>query len=205
MSFRLAVFDMDGTVFSSHLNWKEIRKELSIPEDTSILEDIFGRSLHDGKINRIKLAKLEAAEEANTRQSQPIANIERFLNHLRVTSTKTALITNNNRQNTEYLLNKYGFSFDIVITREMDMWKPGPEAFLHVLKISGIKAHETISFGDSIYDALASKRANIPNIFIINHNNSLDVKRFEGLAVSFFSDYNEMIDMYFRNSSIPSS
>lgn len=184
MKIRLAIFDMDGTVFESHLDWNGIRKELNL-ENQDILKGIYLRD----KVDRKKLQVLERHERENTLKTRPIAGIKNFLAYLRCGSAKLGLITNNSLENTEYLLNKFGFEFDMVITREMKLWKPGPKAFITIMQHYRTSAPETISIGDSLYDIDASKLAKISNIFIkINKH----LKGEPRPDVVFFRDYEEL-------------
>ena len=38
---KLAIFDMDGTVFENYLDWLQIRKELDIKQGGNILKEIY--------------------------------------------------------------------------------------------------------------------------------------------------------------------
>jgi HAD superfamily hydrolase (TIGR01549 family) len=183
---KLAIFDMDGTVFESHLDWKSIRKELNL-ENQNILKAIYPSS---GGVEVEKLRILEKHEKENTRITHPIPGIENFLSDLKSRSIKLGLITNNNKSNTEYLLNKFGIVFDMVITRELKLWKPDPAAFLMIMKQYRVSEPETMAIGDSIYDIEASRHAKIPNIFI-KMNKYLD--KHPQPDVIYFTDYKELL------------
>ena len=181
---KLAIFDMDGTVFESYLDWKNIKKNLGL-DNKNILKEIY----HNNRIDYQRLHILEQYEKENTLKTKPIAGIKSFLDFLRSISGTLALTTNNNRENTRYLLYKFQLDFDTVITREMKLWKPDPDAFLYLMDTHNCQAHETISIGDSHYDIEASKNAEIANIFIKN-SNSLKID--DQNNVVYFNDYFEL-------------
>lgn len=168
-NFDLCIFDMDGTIVNSSINWAEVRDELRIDPGKTILEEIIGPD----SVDEERLKKLQEIELKNALGAVPVSGIGFFLEKLNCYNKKTALITNNSDENTSYLLNKFKLRFDIVITREKRMWKPGPDAFLHVLRTFSIKPERTISIGDSQFDINASKSAGIKAIYIINKSKSM--------------------------------
>ena len=122
---KLAVFDMDGTVFTSHLDWLKIREELNIPPGGNILKEIY----NNNQVDKKRLEILESYEKENTLKTEPINGIPDFLFYLKKRNIATVLLTNNNRENTHYLLDKFDIEFDLVMTRELKLWKPDPDAF----------------------------------------------------------------------------
>jgi HAD superfamily hydrolase (TIGR01549 family) len=181
---RLALFDMDGTVFESYLNWAEIKKTMAI-KTGNILKEIYA----GGSVDTRKLEMLETYEEDNSLKTKPITGIEEFLSYLAEQQVNSALITNNNKRNTDYLLKKFNLSFDLVITREMNLWKPEPHGLLYAMEFYHRQPHETISIGDSNYDVWASREAGIKNIYIIQTPGKIIDT---GNNVHFFSDYFEL-------------
>ena len=195
---KLVIFDMDGTVFESYLDWKRIKKEMNI-KDGNILKDVYRNGVPDVE----KLSILENFEKENTLKTKPKKGISGFLSFLRSKKIKTALITNNNRKNTDFLLNKYNMDFDVIVTRELKLWKPDPDPFLYVMNIFDCKKEETVAIGDSHYDIITSQKANIPVVFIFNDKNVKgrgynikDYAKTEEIDVVFFDNYSELQEMF---------
>jgi HAD superfamily hydrolase (TIGR01509 family) len=184
---KLAIFDMDGTVFDSRLDWQQIRKELKINPGESILSSIY----KDNSTDEERLAILERYERENTMQAGPIKGVSDFLTYLKGQGTVAVLVTNNNRENTDYLLKKYKLDFHQVITREQKIWKPGPDAFLHVMTRYRSKPSETISIGDSHYDVKASRAARLSRIYIITGSESVQTHT-EEPGIVYFHDYEQL-------------
>jgi len=182
---KLAIFDMDGTVFESYLNWADIREELGI--ESNILKEIY----KDDRVDHPRLEILENYESENTSKTRPVNGVSRFLHYLGEQKIKTALITNNNSKNTDYLLNKFNLEFDTVVTREMRLWKPDPDAFFHVMELYGCGPDDVVSIGDSHYDIDASKAAGISAIFIIKKASG-SLPPVDDSGVVYFNDFNHL-------------
>lgn len=190
-AIKLAIFDMDGTVFESYLDWSRIRKELEI--ETNILKEIY----NGDRVDYRRLEILERYEEDNTMKTKPVRGIFDYLSYLRAREIKTALVTNNNKKNTDFLLTKFNLEFDTVITRETGLWKPDPDAFYYVMKMFDRKPGEIVSIGDSHYDIRASKAAGIDSIFIINADGRVfPPTPTDDSGVVYFDDYYHLKDIF---------
>ena len=194
---RLAIFDMDGTVFKSYLDWEKIKKELCI-ENGNILKEIYNNS-----IDYEKLKILEKHEEQNTLKTRPLNGVSEFISFLRKNKIETSLITNNSKKNTDYLLDKFNLKFDVIITREMRFWKPEADAFFYLMNLYKCKPKETLSIGDSHYDIIASKKAGISDVFVVKKNIKdgvghiiQDDKRFLNERIVFFTNYFELKNIF---------
>ena len=185
--YKLAIFDMDGTVFESHLDWMKIRKELNI--ENNILNEIY----KNNRVDHEKLKRLEYFEEENTLKTTPIEGISDFLSYLKINNISTALVTNNNKKNCEFLLNKFSLTFDTVLTREMKLWKPSPEPFFYIMNRFRCGSAETFYIGDSHYDVLASNQSGIANIFIIKNEKPINLSDTDNIV--YFSNYVELKDI----------
>lgn len=197
---KLAVFDMDGTIFESYLDWLKIREELKIPQGDSILQEIY----KTGKVDKVRLDILERYERENTLKTKPIDGFSQCLRYLETRQIKTALVTNNNKQNTDFLLTRFNLCFEVVITREMGLWKPEPDAFFYVMNLYGCTAEEVISIGDSHYDVRASRAARIPAIYIIEKEDRgvpIEGERDDG--ITYFTDYYQLKEIFESYNRFP--
>jgi HAD superfamily hydrolase (TIGR01509 family) len=188
---KLAIFDMDGTVFESHLDWLKIREELRIEKGGNILKEIY----RDDCVDKVRMEILENYEKENTLKTRPIRGIADFLLYLTDGNVTTVLITNNNRENTYFLLKKFNLNFDLIITREMRLWKPDPDGFLYAMAEYHCKPEETIAIGDSHYDVRASRRAHVSHIFIIKNSRFVQMIDANAEDVTYFKDYRDLKNM----------
>ena len=120
MSLQGVIFDLDGTVVENDYDWPRIREEIGTGQ-TSILGYL--DSLAEPE-RSAKWSILERHEDQQTQDSVLREGIAELLALLRERGVATALVTNNSQPNTEFLLAKFGLTFDYVITREQGLWKP---------------------------------------------------------------------------------
>ncbi len=186
-SLKMVIFDMDGTIFKSNIDWREVKKKLDISIGKTILEDIMSESTY----NKEKIGILERIERKNTLETSPFNGFSKLFAGLKKKYIKTALITNNNLSNSNYLLNKFSLDFDIVVTREMKMWKPRPDAMKYVFEKLNISPKNTISIGDSDFDIISSIESGIGKIYIKR-------KGIRGIieenGIFYFNNYNDLYE-----------
>lgn len=186
MKLRGVIFDLDGTVVENDYDWARIRAELGTGE-TSILAYLDGL---EGPERAAKWAVLESHEAAQTEASVLREGVRELLALLRARGLAAALVTNNTRRNTEFLLGKFGLSFDCVVTRESGLWKPSGAPFLEVLRTFGLAPDACGVVGDTRFDVLAALDAGIGAIFLLSDEPEL----FDGLPVEVFPDVASLRD-----------
>ena len=180
MGIKGVIFDLDGTVVETSYDWPRIREELETGE-TSILAYI--DSLEEPERSS-KRAILEGHEAEQTEAAVLREGVRDLLGLLRGRGIAAALVTNNSRKNTDYLLNKFNLSFDCVMTRESGLWKPSGAPFLEVLKRLRLEPPECCVVGDTHFDVLAALDAGIGAIFLLSE----EPERFAGFPVEVFPD-----------------
>ncbi len=180
MKLRGVIFDLDGTVVENDYDWGRIRAELGTGE-TSILAYL---DALEGPERAAKWAVLESHEAAQTEASVLREGVRELLALLRSRGLSAALVTNNSRRNTEFLLGKFDLSFDCVVTRESGLWKPSGAPFLEVLRTLGLEPDACGVIGDTRFDVLAALDAGIGAIFLLSDEPEL----FDGLPVEVFPD-----------------
>ncbi len=159
---------MDGTIFDTDYDWKQIKQELGTGGNPILghLKDL------EEPHRSIKWKILESYERKATKKAVIKEGVPELLDFLHYKNIKTALITNNSRKNVNYLLQKFQLIFDLVITRESGLWKPSGEPLIAAIEKLQISEKEACAVGDSKFDMLAAVEAGIPNIFILNEDKS---------------------------------
>jgi HAD superfamily hydrolase (TIGR01509 family) len=180
MKIKGVIFDLDGTVVENDYDWARIRQELGTG-GMSILGYL--DSLEEPE-RTAKWSILETHEAAQTEASVLREGVRELLGLLRARGIATALVTNNSRKNTEFLLNKFRLDFDCVITRESRLWKPSGAPFLEVMKNLGLTPETCGVIGDTHFDVLAALDAGIGTIFLLSD----EPERFAGFPVEVFPD-----------------
>jgi HAD superfamily hydrolase (TIGR01549 family) len=163
MRIKGVIFDMDGTVVDVSYDWKKIKQELET-EGKPILHYL-SRLKEPEKTRKWKI--LEKYENKATQKAILKEGIKEFLFFLSQKGIKKALVTNNSRQNVDYLMEKFKLQFDCIISRESGLWKPSGAPFKAVLKELKLRREESCVVGDSHFDIQAAKEAGISRVFIL--------------------------------------
>ena len=155
---------MDGTLIDAPYDWQKIRSDLGT-QGKPILAYI---SELEEPEKSLKWKVLEKYEHEATVNATLKKGILKLLNFLKDRGIIRALVTNNNKKNTSYLLDTFNLEFDSILTRESGLWKPSGAPLREVLKTFNLSQDECCLIGDSEFDIRAGVDAEIPNIFIIN-------------------------------------
>ncbi len=164
MSLKVVLFDMDGTIWRSPVDWGRARREMGIPDDE------YPIAAHLEKLppaeREAKERILVRYEEEGVRRGEPIPGARELLEFLRKKGIKCVLVTNNSRRSAEEVLRRTGLRFDRVFTRNDSPLKPYPEALLRPLGIIGVCPRDAVLVGDSHHDFLAASRAGVEVILV---------------------------------------
>ncbi len=179
MKIKAVIFDMDGTIIDVPYDWKKIKKDLGT-QGKPILH--FLDQLKEPE-RSAKWRILERYEEEATQKAILKEGMKEFLEFLSGREVKQALVTNNSRQNVNFLLEKFDLEFDCVMARESGLWKPSGAPFSAVLEELGIKREDACVIGDSPFDIQAARESGISRVFIL----SRDEQRFTSFDTEVFS------------------
>ena len=175
---------MDGTLVDAPYDWKSIKEELNT-QGKPILTHIQGLSEPE---KTQKWKQLEHFEKEATKKAELKEGIPEFLAFLKMKGLKVALVTNNSRENVEYLLQKFNLSFDCVLSRESGLWKPSGAPFTAVLTELHLNREECCVIGDTFFDIEAARDVGIDRVFILNR----DRAKFADTSAEIFADVEEL-------------
>jgi len=152
---RAVIFDMDGTLIDAEYDWPGIRETLEIT-GPSILDQLHGLPEPERKE---KWELLHEIERRATRGATLKPGAVELLALLREQQKPTALVTNNTSENTTFLLERFGLTFDVVITRDSGQWKPAAGPMEQAIQRLGMEPEQCFAVGDSILDLIAARKA----------------------------------------------
>jgi len=165
VTIRVALLDMDGTIFDSKIDWLALRKKIRIPWDgRPILAQLREASPEDSANG---LAMLHEAEKGGAQNGELIPGTHELLDLLHRHDVCCALITNNSRRSVETVLRRFALSFDLVLTRDDGAYKPDPEAFLGALDRLKVRPQEAVAIGDTHLDLIAARSAGIGEVILV--------------------------------------
>lgn len=181
MNMKGVIFDFDGTIVKSTIDFKRIKNRileeakkyrLKIPDASlpilELLEDIKGVNGKKGKEFYFKAHRILKKEELNASEyTEPQKGAVNLLKRLKKKNIKVGIITRNCRDVVENVIERFNIPYDVLLTRD-DVERVKPD-ILHIkecLKLMGLKKEEVILVGDHLFDVRAGKRAGILSIGI---------------------------------------
>jgi HAD superfamily hydrolase (TIGR01509 family) len=163
---KLWIFDMDGTLTVPVHDFDKMRVELGVPDAEDILDYL---AVQDSPKKEELYSKLHDIEVDYAKMGTAQTNADNLLSCLITMGRKVAVLTRNNKINTETTLEAAGllkyFKSENIITRESSEPKPSPQAILDLLKRTGVSARETIMVGDYKHDIEAGAAAKVHTLY----------------------------------------
>lgn len=152
------IFDLDGTLLTSSLDFKVIREQIHCPSHLDVLSFIAGLPAQTQEVaNQVVLAH----EMADAQDSMWISGAEQAIASLKKRQIPIAIVTRNSKQATLHKLKNNKLVVDTVITREDAPPKPNPYALLKIAKNWGLPVQQVAYIGDYLYDIQAANNADM--------------------------------------------
>jgi HAD superfamily hydrolase (TIGR01509 family) len=158
---RYLIFDLDGTLVDSALDFDLMRREIGLPQGTPILEALQNM---DDQAARHAWSVVERHELAGAERAVPFAGAVGFVAALAERGVRQAVLTRNSRPVAEAMLRHVPFAFDRVVTREEGPVKPDPQSIWRLCEFWGATPEETAMVGDSRFDMETGRRAGVYNV-----------------------------------------
>ncbi|MBX7168680.1 MAG: HAD family hydrolase [Pirellulales bacterium] len=155
-AIRGVIFDLDGTLVDSRLDFAAMRREIGLPDGTPLLE---GLARLSGEARVRGEAVLTRHEWEGAQQATLMAGAGELLAMLAQRGMRLALVTRNRRDVTLATLARLGLEFEIVLTRDDAPPKPDPAAVATICRQWEFVPHEVAVVGDYVFDIEAGRRA----------------------------------------------
>ena len=156
MSIQGVIFDLDGTLVDSQLDFTAMRRDMGIGDNAPILETL--QQMHGAERQRCQEI-LARHERLGVAQSQPFPGIIEMLQFISRQGLPMAIVTRNRREFALQMLQTIPFLFDPVIGREEGPIKPAPWALLEIIEQWDLTPSEVAMVGDYQFDLEAGRRA----------------------------------------------
>ncbi len=168
------IFDLDGTLVDSKLDFNKMRQEMGLGTEASILEEIDKMdSLQAYRcLNILHQHELEAANNAST-----MPGVHQFLDRLHNLNIKRAIVTRNAHKIVNKTLQQCGLKFETVIAREDGPVKPDPWAINHICQMWGVDTTQVVMVGDFRYDIEAGQAAGTKTVFFTQGKQTVDPRQ----------------------------
>lgn len=162
-SFQGVIFDLDGTLVSSNLNFSALRQAIKCPSDHDILHFIATLPAEQAaQAHKI----IEQAEQLDAQQARLLNGTDAFLDFLLMQQIPMAIVTRNSKAAAMQKIMQNNLPIDFVISREDGPAKPDPASLTHVAKVWGLTANKIAFVGDHHYDVDAANRAGMQSVLL---------------------------------------
>lgn len=188
------IFDLDGTLVDSKLDFSLLRQRLGWPADTLILEHLatLPAAQQQQASQIIHQFELEGAQQATL-----FDGVSEMLAQLRALKLPTAILTRNNRVVTELTLAKFDLQFDLVLSRDDAPAKPNPAGLWQIANHWQIAPSELLFIGDYLFDLQTADAAGMPSCLYLDGSN----EHFAALATHKIAHFNELSAACLRHHS----
>jgi len=163
------IFDLDGTLADTGLNFPKICTDAGLPVGTRILEHC--AELNDPRRVEEILSIVEQHELDGAKQARWILDAEETLLKFRQANVPMAIVTRNMNKAARLTIERLGIPIDLVITRDDCLPKPHPEGLLMIADQWQMSPSELAYVGDFKFDIEAAKNAKMMSCLIANKRN----------------------------------
>lgn len=186
MAPRGVIFDLDGTLVDSQLDFAAIRAATGCPEGLGLLE--YAEGLTDDAAAQVHRT-IHQHEMAGAMAATWIPGADQWLAALRKQGLPTGILTRNSRAATTLTLSRLGIDVDIVLTREDCLPKPDPDGLLRIARQWALPCDALVYVGDFRYDIEAARGAGMQAWFYDTGRHS----HFGDAADRVFNDFHALL------------
>ena len=161
-SIQGVIFDLDGTLADSRLDFTAIRSELACPEGVGVLEYI---QLLPGSERGAAEQIVLDHERRGAERAEWIPGARECLQFCSRRNLPTAILTRNAREVADLTMSRLGIQVDMLLAREDCPPKPAPDGLLQIAAAWSLSPKRLVYVGDFLYDLQAARRANMISCF----------------------------------------
>lgn len=157
------IFDLDGTLVDSRLDFEAMRREMELPVGQPILEAL--EQLEQGHAERSH-AILHRHEHEGAERATLLLGVRELLSILGQRGVRMAIATRNSRAITQATLAKLNVTIDLAMTRDDGPVKPDPWPVLHICQAWSLPPAEVVVIGDYRFDVESGQAAGARTVLL---------------------------------------
>jgi HAD superfamily hydrolase (TIGR01549 family) len=158
MKYQTIIFDMDGTLVDSKINFAAIYRALNLEPERSIVEHIGGLKESEQKS---AMDIVHFYEDEGAKNSTLMPGALELVEELMQRKINIGVFTLNSRLIAQKTLERHGLKIPKLISREDAKPKPDPEGLFKICDHFSTPTDKALYVGDYKYDLMAGRNANI--------------------------------------------
>jgi len=179
-SVRGIIFDLDGTLVDSALDFDAMRREMRLPAGRPVLEAL--SEMPPDEAARCREI-LHRHERAGAERAVLMPGVTEFLARLDARGVRRAVWTRNSRRAALDTLERLALTFERVVAREDAPAKPDPSAVAEICRHWRLDCRQLAVIGDYVFDLEAGRRAGTHTVL---YTAGLPANRCEGHEMADF-------------------
>ncbi len=187
------IFDLDGTLVDSRLDFDAMRREMELPPNQPILESLARlEARHAARCQEIlHRHELEGAERAVL-----LPGVREVVAELHARRIRQAVATRNSRYITETTLSRLDLPFDLVLTRDDGPVKPDPWPVHEASRRWSLATAEIVVVGDYRFDVECGRAAGSRTVLLTHPNDPRTYPNSEqaDLVLGSLAEYTVLLD-----------
>jgi HAD superfamily hydrolase (TIGR01509 family) len=185
------IFDLDGTLADTKLDFEAMRRDLGFPREAPILEEISRLASDEDRRRSFEILDRHEIQGANIAVPMPGADL--LVKAIAARGLKMAIFTRNSRKAAEITMGRLNFfGFSCVISREDAKPKPDPEGLIKICTQWGVQPAECIYVGDWHFDVRAGNAAGMKTVLYTDENH--DFAKEASVVVKCLKNFTENFD-----------
>ncbi|WP_151669692.1 HAD family hydrolase [Nitrincola schmidtii] len=157
------IFDLDGTLVTSSLDFIAIKQEIGCPDHADVLAFVNSLPMHEQQ-KAMEVIHHHEMQDAHT--SEWIPSAQSFVQKCSEKLIPMAIVTRNSHHPTRVKVARNAIPIQHIVTRETSKPKPDPTALLNLAAQFQLPVASVLMVGDYKYDLQAGRNAKMPTCLV---------------------------------------
>ena len=158
------IYDLDGTLASSTLNFKAMREHVGCPLGSDLLN--FIEAMEDKATKEQALQMIVDNEWQDALTATALPGAQELISWCNQKNIPQAIVTRNNEQAAKRKVQQCKLDINWVISREHFPPKPDPTSLLHIANTWQLEPSSLIYVGDFKYDIQGAHNARMKSVLV---------------------------------------